>query len=114
MSYGFEGVGMWCATFAANEVQEGAVVKPAEDGGVTKCAAGDAFCGVAIYVGRDKKACSVQLGGLTTVTYSGTAPALGRSVLVADGNGGVKTAASGETHWVVAVDDAAGTVTFKL
>lgn len=114
MSYGFEGIGMWSATFAAGEAEEGAVVKPAENGGVTKCAAGDAFCGVAIYVGRDKKACSVQLGGLTKVSYSGSAPTLGQSVLVADGNGGVKTATSGEKYWVVAVDDAAETVTFKL
>lgn len=114
MSYGFEGVGLWAATFAADEVTEGAVVKPKENGGVTKCAADDVFCGVALYVSRDKKACSVQLGGMTTVAYSGTAPAIGQGILAADGNGGVKTETAGNKYWIVAVDADAGTVTFKL
>lgn len=114
MNYGFDGVGQWAATFAAEEVEEGAVVKPAGNGSVTACAAGDAFCGVAIYVGHDGKACSVQLGGMATVPFSGTAPVVGYGVLAADGNGGVKTATSGEKYWIVAVDSAAGTVTFAF
>lgn len=114
MSYCFEGVGQWAATFGADGVEEGTVVKPAKNGGVTACAADEAFCGVAIYVGRDAKACSVQLGGMTTTAFSGTAPTVGRGILAADGNGGVKTATSGEKYWIVAVDTDAGTVTFKL
>lgn len=114
MNYCFEGVGQWAATFSADGVTEGAVVKPCDSGGVSACAEGDAFCGVAIYVGRDGRACSVQLGGMATAAYSGAAPEVGHGILAADGNGGVKTAASGEKYWIVAVDTDAGIVTFKL
>ena len=49
-----------------------------------------------------------------TVSYSSTAPAYGRAILVADGSGGVKTAESGDTYIVVDKDTTAKTVTIIL
>ncbi len=78
MSISYEGIGAWCATFAAGTgAEEGKVVKVSANGTVSKCAANDGFCGVVAAMGRDGKACSVQLGGLVRVPYSGeTAPAV--------------------------------------
>ena len=79
MSISYDGVGTWCATFAAGTgAEEGKVVKVSANGTVSKCAANDGFCGVVAAMSRDGKACSVQLGGLVRVPYSGeTAPAVG-------------------------------------
>ena len=72
MSISYEGIGAWCATFAAGTgAEEGKVVKVSANGTVSKCAANDGFCGVVAAMGRDGKACSVQLSGLVRVPYSG-------------------------------------------
>ena len=53
--------------------------------------------------------------GFVTAGYSGTAPGLGQTALCADGEGGVKTAATGGTSClVVDVDTTAKTVTILL
>jgi len=85
MSISYEGIGEWCATFVCGAVSEGEIVKVSANGTVGKCTAGDGFCGVVRAVAHDGKACTVQLGGLASVKYSGTAPAVGFSELVADG-----------------------------
>ena len=124
----FEGIGQWAATFACSGVQAGQTVKISGGGAVASCAAGEDFCGVVLAVGRDGGACSVALGGLVTVPYSGTAPALGWSALAADGKGGVKTAGggtagsessaqtaeNGRKYLVADVDETGKTVTFVL
>ena len=47
MSISYEGIGAWCATFAAGtRAEEGKVVKVSANGTVSKCAANDGFCGV--------------------------------------------------------------------
>ena len=120
--HSFEGIGQWAATFACAEaeeeeekVTEGAVVKMAANGTVDLCADGDAFCGAVLAVSRDGQACTVALGGMVTVPYTGTtAPALGWSGLSADGSGGVKAASGGRAHLVVDVDTDGKTVTFVL
>jgi hypothetical protein len=114
MSISFEGIGQWAATFGCDgDVTEGQVVKISGNGAVSACASGDAFCGVAVSVGRDGGACSVVLGGLVTVPYTGTAPGLGWVKLAADGNGGV-SAGQGRERLAVDVDTAGQTVTFAL
>ena len=75
MSISYEGIGEWCATFVCGAVSEGDIVKVSANGTVGKCTAGDGFCGVVRAVAHDGKACTVQLGGLASVKYSGTAPA---------------------------------------
>ena len=113
MKVSFEGIGQWCATFAGADVAEGSLVKISGPGTVAACGAGDAFCGVAVCGGGD--ACTVQLGGFATVPYSGTtAPGVGLAVLAGDGAGGVKTATSGVSCWVVDKDETAKTVTILL
>lgn len=114
MTYSYDGIGQWAAGFAADTVTEGAPVRPAAAGGMTDSAAGEAFCGAALYVTPDGGGCTVQLAGLVTLHYTGTAPAAGLSILTADGQGGVKAAESGDRYWVLAVDKTNATVTFKL
>ena len=114
MMVSFEGIGQWSATFACTDVQEGQVVKISGNGEVGKCADGEAFCGVVNTVGRDGEACGVVLGGMVTVPYTGSAPALGWSGLAADGQGGVKGNSSGQKVLVAAVDESAMSVTFML
>lgn len=115
MKGSFDGIGQWAATFTcAKDIAEGEMVKVSENGAVTACADGDKFAGQAAVVGRDGAACSVVLGGMVTVPYTGSAPALGWSNLSANGTGGVKTAASGREHLVVDVDATGMLVTFVL
>ena len=115
MNISYEGIGQWAATFACGSVECGQVVKVAENDTAAACAAGDAFTGVVMSVARDGGACTVALGGMVTVSYSGTtAPAAGWAKLSADGEGGVKADSSGYSYRVVRVDDSAKTVTFVL
>ena len=115
MKGSFEGIGQWAATFAcANDVAEGQMVKVSENGAVTACADGEKFAGQAAVVGRDGAACSVVLGGMVTVPYTGSAPALGWSGLSANSTGGVKADTAGREHLVVDVDSACMLVTFAL
>lgn len=92
MSVSFEGVGQVCATFLGGKLTEGQVVKLAGSGTVGACGAGDGFIGAALCCKDD--ACTVQVGGFVTVSYSGTTPTVGWCALTADGNGGVKVAAA--------------------
>ncbi|MCI7713614.1 MAG: hypothetical protein MSK63_10080 [Clostridiales bacterium] len=114
MNYSYEGIGQWCATFAGSQAEEGQVVKLTAGKTVGPCAAGDGFCGVVQSVSRDGEACTVALGGMVQVAYTGTAPALGWSGLSANGTGGVKADSVGHSYLVVDVDSTGGTVTFVL
>jgi len=113
MKISYEGIGQWASTFACSNVAEGQVVKISGNGEVAPCADGDKFCGTVISVGRDKQACAVAMGGMVTVPYTGSAPALGWTGLAGDGNGGVK-AADGHDYMVVDVDESGMTITFAL
>ena len=112
MNVSFNGIGDGLVTFVNHDASRGAVVKVSASGTVAPCAAGDAFDGVAVYA--DDMYAGVQMGGFVTVAYSGTVPAVGRGILAANGNGGVKTAESGDTYLIVAQDTAAKTITIKL
>ena len=117
MNYSYEGIGQWCATFAGSQAEEGQVVKLTAGKTVGPCAAGDGFCGVVRAVAHDGKACTVQLGGLASVKYSGTAPAVGYTELMADGSGGVSKPGenqSGSSYLVLSVDSAADKAVIKL
>lgn len=98
----FEDIGNLMATFYADEgVQNGHVVKLTGNGTVGPCSAGDAFCGVA---GAPRnRTVGVQVDGFVKV--AATLPlSVGKTSLVADGNGGVKSGTSGVTALVVDVD----------
>ena len=79
---------------------------------VANSAAGTDFSGV--IAGERSGLVTVQYHGFVTLPYSGTAPAVGYGILVADGNGGVKTATSGRSYLVVHVDTAAKTLGLML
>lgn len=114
MSVSFHGIGQVCATFLGAGT-EGQVVKMSSAATVAPCSAGDDFCGVAVCAKGD--ACAVQVAGFVTVPYSGgAAPSVGYAMLSADGDGGVKTAATnaGREFLVVDVDTDAETVTILL
>ena len=118
MSISYQGIGEWCATLRCGAgVCEDAVVGIGASGTAVECGAGDDFCGVVRAVAHDGKACTVQLGGLASVKYSGTAPAVGFSELVADGSGGVSKPGdnqNGSSYLVLSVDSAAGKAVIKL
>ena len=111
MGISYDGIGEWCATFGCGKVKEGDVVKVSANG-----SAGDSFCGVVRAIAHDGKACSVQLGGIATVNYSGeNAPIPGYGKLSADAAGGVSVDASkGREYLILAADSTAKTVTIKL
>lgn len=115
MNVSYEGIGQWAATFACESAQVGQVVKVSGNGTVDACTASGNFDGVVVAVARDKKACSVAMGGMMTVSYSGgSAPAAGWNALAADGNGGVCVASGGKQYLAVDVDTTAQTVTIVL
>ena len=115
MKISFDGIGQWAATFACSgDVAEDQVVKISGNGEVSACADGDGFCGMAAVVGSDSAACAVVLGGMVSVPYTGTAPALGWSGLAANGTGGVKADSAGHEYLVADVDESGMLVTFAL
>ena len=112
MKVSFDGIGEKLVTFISNNVTKGHVVKVSAAGTVSECSAADPFDGAALFV--DGGYAAVRLGGFVTVGYTGTAPGVGRAILVANGSGGVKTAESGDTYLVVDQDTTAKTVTIIL
>ena len=117
MGISYQGIGEWCATLKCGAgVSEDTVVKVGADGAAARCGAEDAFCGVVRAIARDGKACSVQLGGLAKVKYSGDAvPAVGYGKLAANGAGGVSVnAAKGREYLILNVDSMEKTVDIKL
>lgn len=92
---------------AADGLQKGNLVKISENLTAAPCAAGNIPCGVCL--GTDGKYASIQLKGYAKAAYSGTAPALGMTIVTADGADKIKTAATGRSVMVVSVDTASAT-----
>ncbi|MEG0440985.1 MAG: hypothetical protein RR544_01605 [Oscillospiraceae bacterium] len=116
MKVSFEGIGEVAVTcFAGETVAKGDVVKMTGNGTVGACAAGDAFCGVALG-GAERGTAAVQMGGCCAVSYSGTAPTVGWTKISADGAKGVKAdaTATGTAYLVLSVDTAAKTAVIRL
>ena len=108
----FEDAGGLLVSFRTDrDVRAGQVVKVIGNGTVAPCQAGDLFCGV---VGRSRgDRVGVQVNGFAEVAV--TLPLkLGRTELVADGNGGVMAGEKGVAALVVDVDTVAGTAMICL
>ncbi len=104
--YSYEGMGAVVATYSAGDaVQGGAGVKLTAADTVGTCGDGDGFCGVAMEPRRGGAA--VQLRGFAQVPFTGTLNP-GWCELAANGAGGVRAAASGETGVKALVVSAAG------
>ena len=115
MNVSFDGIGLKPVTFICKDATAGQVVKVSGAGQVAACATGDAFDGIVAAVNGDYV--SVMTDGFVTVSYTGTAPSVGRTALCADGKGGVKAdtaGGKGDTKLVVGVDTVKNTVTFKM
>ena len=113
MKVSFEGIGEMVATFeVSGTVVPGDMVKLDGDGKVSACGDGDEFVGVAVTV---REGCAgVQFAGMAQVSCDGELTC-GWKKLVADGKGGIKTAAaSGREYLVVAVDSTAKTAVVRL
>ena len=110
MSVSFEAIHQQYVTFEAGATAAaGKPCKLTANGTVGACAAGDGFFGVISRVEGD--VAGVVMGGYVELPYSGTtAPALGYSILAADGSGGVKSAESGRAYLVCQVDTTGKTV----
>ena len=90
--FSFEDIGAVVATFqVSGEVKGGQVVKVSASRTVAPCTAGDKFCGVALEPRAG--AAGVQVAGFIQVSCTGSL-SVGPALLVADGQGGVKAAAS--------------------
>lgn len=107
MSVAFHGIESLVVTFQTEGVTAGyPAVMSAND---TVADAADAAAPVGLTLNQRGKLAAVQMKGFARVSYSGTAPSLGYVSLVADGQGGLRTAASGETGrtcLVVQLDEA--------
>lgn len=111
MSVAFGGFHNETATFkVTEEIVKGTPVKISDNATVTACGDGDEFCGIA--VNGDNAYAAIQIYGEVTAKFSGTAPELGYTALIA-GEDGVKTG-GGREYLVISVDEAAGTVTFLM
>lgn len=113
MNISFDGMNQWAATFATSDAVEGHVVKMTAGATVGACTDGDSFCGVTA-AKRAGDACAVQLAGVVTAPYTGTAPTVGYAKLSANGTGGVKASSTGREYLVLDIDPSANTVTFVL
>lgn len=109
MEISMKGYGENTATFKTQGVVCAShTVKMADNFTVGPCSAGDNFIGTAVNV-RNECAC-VQLDGYVTLSYSGTAPAVGYCSLAADGNGGVAVTDGAREYLVTDVDTLSGTL----
>lgn len=113
MSVSFQGTAELVLSFEEGaSVTDGAPVVIGANHQVVDATAGALFAGVALHSRRGVSA--VQLKGYVELPYSATAPALGWVEMVADGDGGVKTAADGLRVLVISVDTADQTVGLYL
>ncbi len=112
MSVSFGGFNSNIATFKTTEELESCCgVKISESNTVSACADGDSFCG--FVVNGEGGYASVQLSGVVTASYTGTAPEVGYTMLASDGIG-VKASESGREYLVIAINETAKTVTFLM
>jgi len=117
MKVSFDGIGEKIATFYADSsAKDGMPVKVSGNGTVSACGSSEELAGVAAFLSKDN-CVSVIMGGYVVLPYSSTKPAFGWQHLVADGDGGVKTAAAaagGRMFLVTEVNETDNTVGFFM
>ena len=113
MSVAYTGFNVNTLTFKCSaKITEGSPVRINKSDSVVSCADGNEFHG--IVVDSDTKYVSVQMSGIATLPYTGTAPTTGFNILCANGSAGVKVSTSGNRYLVVSVDETKNTVTFLM
>ncbi len=113
MSVSYAGFNVNSLTFCCSmQINKGTPVKLYRSNSVMPCVDGDVFHGIA--VDGDEKYVAVQMKGIVTVNYSGTAPTAGLNKLGANVSGGIKVTTNGNEYLVLSVDEDAKTVTFLM
>ena len=114
MNISLNGYGTGYVTLEAAEgLTEGVMAKISANHTAAAAGDGEAFIGPVLSV-RDGLAL-VQLSGICTVPYTGTAPTLGYDMLAAGASGGIRTTETGgRTVLVTAVDASAMTAEILL
>ena len=114
MNISLNGYGTGYATLeAAKGLTEGVLAKISANRTAAAAGDGEAFIGPVLSVRDGLALC--QLSGICTVTYTGSALALGYTALAANASGGVKTVETGgRTVLVTAVDPTAMTAEILL
>jgi hypothetical protein len=116
MKVSFEGIGETVVTFYNNGAAAGDAVKLSANGKVAEAASGERFMGVCTSAEADFAA--VQISGVVTMPYTGTAPSVGYGYLLSDGTGGVKvdsaSTKTGGEYLILDVDTTAKTAAFIL
>jgi len=80
---------------------EGKVVKVSDNGTVALCEDGEKFDGVIATIEKGNAIGVVALANFQGLAYSGSAPGLGRVILVGNGDGGVKLPSAGVRAYLV-------------
>lgn len=104
MSVSLEGFNTGVVTFYGEDVNVNDIVKVTDSASVEVCKDGDEFCGICI--NKNEDTVGIIIGGYVETKYSGTEPSFGYETVVADGEGGIKKAASGKKVLVVNLDPA--------
>jgi len=115
MNVSFEGIGSQVMTFLNDPAAlavPGDPVCMSANAQVKQAPADSAFIGVCL--SGDEEYTAVQLRGVVTCPYTGTAPKVGTASLAAAAEGKVTAKAGGREALVLSVDTAAQTVTFVL
>ncbi len=111
MNVSFNGFNNKELTFiCTDDLLTGYPVKITENATVAKCNEGDEFVGICTHA--DSENAVVQLMGHVKMSYSDTAPALGRNTLVCGADNAVKVASDGVPCTVLAVNTTEMTVEF--
>lgn len=108
MSIAFNGYNNQILTFENKDAVVGSPAKISDTKTVSKCDDGNDFIG--IVTSERGGAAGVQVDGYVEVKYSGDAPDLGFSGLVADSTGGVKESESAVKKYKVLFVDEENTV----
>lgn len=93
MNVRFNGIGDMVATFINSSAQIGDIVTVSANSTVSKAAAGNSICGVA--VSKNGNYLGVQVHGAVEVSYTG-ALSLGRALVTAAGSNAVKAVTEAE------------------
>ncbi len=112
MSISFKGFNEQILTFKTQgEIEKGSLVKMAESATVAPCESGDDFIGIAVHVHGGIAA--VQVGGYASLSYSGSAPALGSCAISAADSAHIK-AGGNKTVTVIELDETNSTAGILL
>ena len=112
MNISYEGIGYLAMTVPAGDCSVGRVCCLNASGYADDCYEGAYILGIVEAIKGD--CATVQVEGVTKLSYTGPVPQVGVRKLMANGYGGVKTSTEGKEYLVLANDQENNTITVKL